>query len=180
MTLIYDIIFLTHGGIPQYKIDPRLDLDSALMDSSISPLAEWLYNADTYTCDPISPEPRTPLSASSSLSSSQSSMSSLQSYIAKSERRKSQENSYQPIQKPRPIHPPPTNRPSFFPATHMRLLPPTPPPSASPTPAPLVLYMQRHVSSVQWADDFFHDFVNNDTSHSLETKSLLASIWANT
>ena len=179
MTLIYDIIFRTNGGIPQYQIDPRLDLDSTLLDSSIFPFADWLYDSHTYA--PISPEPRTPFSVSSSLSSSQSSMSSLQSYIAKSERRKSQENSYQTIQKPIPIRPTPTtNRPSFFPATHMRLLPPTPPPSASPTPAPLVLYMQRHVSSVQWADDFFHDFVNNDTSHSLETKSLLASIWANT
>ena len=35
MTLIYNIIFRTHGGISQYKIDPHLDLNTVLMDSPI-------------------------------------------------------------------------------------------------------------------------------------------------
>ena len=185
MTLLYDIIFLTHGGIPQYKVDPCLDLDSALMDASTSPLANWLYNSNAYTYTPISHEPWTPLSASSSLSSSQSSMSSLKSYIAKSERRKSapasEESSKSHQTRPRLIRAPETsnNCPSFPPVTHMRLRP-TPPPSASPTPAPLVLYMQEPVSAAQWVDAFFHDFVANDTSHSLEIKSMIASIWATT
>ena len=115
MTLIYNIIFCTHGGIPQYKIDPHLDLNTVLMDSPISPLAEWLYNfeSNTYTYNPIYPEPRTPLSASSSLSSSHSSMSSLRSYIAKSERRKSQGNSHQMSTMPTYIRAPPTNPPSL-------------------------------------------------------------------
>ena len=124
MTLLYDIILLTHGGIPQYKIDPRLDLDSALMDSSTSPLADWLYDSSAYT--PISPEPRTPSNTSSFLSSLQSSMSSLKSYISKCERRKSQDNSHQIDTKPRLIRPPPTAT-----QKHMRLLPPRRP---APTP----------------------------------------------
>ena len=126
MTLLYDIIFLTHGSIPQYKVDPRLDLDSALMDSSLFPFSDWLYDSNSYA--PISPEPRTPLSASSSLSSSQSSMSSLKSYISKCERRQSQDNSHQIDTKPRLIRPPPTAT-----QKHMRLLPPRRP---APTPCP--------------------------------------------
>ena len=156
MTLIYDIIFLTHGGIPQYKIDPRLNLDTALIDSSISPLADWLYNfeSNTYTYDPIYPEPRTPLSATSSLSSSHSSMSSLKSYIAKSERRKSQgNNSHQISTKPTYIRAPLTNCSSFSPAKHTSLLPPP----AAAAPAPLVLYMPRPVPVVQFIN-FFREF----------------------
>ena len=153
MTLIYDIIFCTHGGIPQYKIDPRLDLDTALIGSSISPLADWLYDSNAYA--PISPEPRTPLSATSSLSSSHSSMSSLKSYIAKSERRKSQGNSHQISTKPTYIRAPPTNCSSFPPATHTILLPPPAP--AAPAPAPLVLHMPRPVPVVQFIN-FFREF----------------------
>ena len=156
MTLLYDIIFLTHGSIPQYKVDPRLDLDSALMDSSLFPLSDWLYDSNAYA--PISPEPRTPLSATSSLSSSHSSMSSLKSYIAKSERRKSQgNNSHQISTKPTYIRAPPTNRPSFPPATHTILLPP--PAAAAPAPAlaPLVLHMPRPVPVVQFIN-FFREF----------------------
>ena len=126
MTLLYGIIFFTHDGIPQYKIDPRLDLDSALMDSSTSPLADWLYDSSAFT--PISPEPRTPSNTSSFLSSSQSSMSSLKSYISKCERRQSQDNSHQIDTKPRLIRPPPTAT-----QKHMRLLPPRRP---APTPCP--------------------------------------------
>ena len=157
MTLLYDIIFLTHGSIPQYKVDPRLDLDSALMDSSLFPLSDWLYDSNAYTYASMAPEPRTPLSASSSLSSSHSSMSSLQSYIAKSERRKSQGNSHQTSTKPTYIRAPPTNRPSFPPATHTILLPP--PAAAAPAPAlaPLVLHMPRPVPVVQFIN-FFREF----------------------
>ena len=149
MTLIYDVIFRIHGGIPRYRVDWSLDLDSALMDSVISPLADWLYDADTYA--PSSSGSRTPSTASSSLSSSQSSMSSLQSYITKCERRRSERNSHQ--MKPRSIHPPPHNRSSLKIAKNVS----APPPVAPPEPEPLVLHMPRPVLTIPFIN-FFRQF----------------------
>ena len=153
MTLIYDVIFRIHGGIPRYRVDWSLDLDSALMESAISPLVDWLYDADTHA--PSSPGSRAPLTASSSLSSSQSSMTSLQSYITKSERRRSEGISHR--MKLRSIHPPTHNRSSLKIAKNVS----APPPVAPPEPEPLVLHMPRPVLTVQ-----FINFSANSTTDS--------------